>query len=389
MRFRKTPLALLQLLKERSRLVVALAGIAFADVLTFVQFGLLDALYDSSTQAQRHLNADLVMINRQVKTLIDVKSFPRERLQQAMAHGGIVSVAPAYIGFTSWRNPETYLDRSILVWGIDPADPAFTFLEAKQNLDQLKLLDRILFDQTSRPEYGPIAERIEQQGSIEVQVSNQTVRTVGLFKLGASFGADGNVIASDSTFMKLFPDRAPDQIDIGLIQLEPGADIARVKRHLIAELPDDVMVITIPEFIDAEIGYWASQGTGFIFNMGVAVGFVVGIVIVYQILYANVSEHLPEYATLKAMGYSDRYLLIMLMQESLILAILGFAPGLILSLGLYQLTYAATLLPIAMNVSRAGTVLIRNRSRGGGISRQQGWNRFSLASSPTCLNQVI
>jgi putative ABC transport system permease protein len=88
------------------------------------------------------------------------------------------------------------------------------------------------------------------------------------------------------------------------------------------------------------------------------VGFIVGIVIVYQILYADVSDHLPEYATLKAMGYTDTYLLGVLVQEALILAILGYLPAFFLSFGLYKLTFAATLLPIYMKVDRAITVFI-------------------------------
>ncbi len=356
--FRKTPLAWLQLIKQKARLAVAIAGIAFADVLMFVQLGILDALYDSATQPHRNLQADLVLINLHVRTLIDVKSFPRERLQQALAYEGVESIHLLYVGDAAWRNPNTQINRSILVWGIDPANPPFTFPELTQHLDQLKLLDRVLFDQASRPEYGPIVNLLQQQGALEAQMSDQTVQVIGLFKLGASFGADGNVITSDSTFLKLFRDRPAGQIDLGLIQLKSGADLPVVQAQLRAGLPNDVEVLTVPEFIQTEIDYWASGGTGFIFNMGVAVGFVVGIVIVYQILYSNVSEHLTEYATLKAMGYSDRYLLIMLMQEALLLAVLSYIPGFILSLGLYQITYAATLLPIAMKASRAAVVLL-------------------------------
>lgn len=354
---RKTPLSWLQLIKEKGRLIVAVAGITFADILMFVQLGLLDALYDSTTQAHRYLKADLVLVNRQVRTLIDVQSFPKARLQQARAHNGVIAVKPLYIGFASWRNPDTQIKRNILVWGIDPADPPFTFPELASKAYQLKLLDRVLFDRASRPEYGAIAEYIEHHGRLDAQVADKTIQAVGLFKLGASFGADGNLVASDSTFAKLFRDRSLSQIDVGLIQLKPNVDLEAVKQYLQASLPNDIKVLTKAEFIATEVEYWASQGTGFIFQLGVGVGFVVGIVIVYQILYANVSEHLPQYATLKAMGYSDRYLMVMLLQQSLILAILGFIPGFILAIGLYEVTYAATLLAVAMKLNRALIVL--------------------------------
>ncbi|AFZ32765.1 DevC protein [Gloeocapsa sp. PCC 7428] len=355
---RRTPLAWRQLLKEKTRLLVALAGIGFADMLIFVQLGLLDSLFDSATKSHQNLQADLVLINPQFQTLFYVKNFPRERLLQTLSYDGVASVRSLYVDTAQWRSPETLLNRGILVWGIDPANPAFDFPEVNPYLDQLKQLDRVLFDRASRPEYGPIADLLQAHGTLATQVNDQTVQTVGLFTLGASFGADGNILTSDSTFLKLFPQRQPNQINVGLIQLQPGVDPQTVQAQLQAGLPDDVNVLTPEEFAQIEINYWESGGIGFIFGLGVVVGFIVGIVIVYQILYSDVSDHLPEYATLKAMGYSDRYLLTVLMQEALLLAALGFIPGFFLSVGLYQITYMATLLPIAMKLERAAFVLL-------------------------------
>ena len=356
--FGKTPLAWLQLIKSKSRLAVALAGIGFADMLMFVQLGMLDALLTGATQAHQNLQADLVLTNPQFQTLFNIKNFPRERLQQTLAYDGVRSVRSLYVSLAQWRNPETGLERGILVWGIDPANPPFSFPEVNQNLEGIKLLDRALFDRASRPEYGPIPDLFKRQGTVEVQVNKQNIQTIGLFTLGASFGADGNIITSDSTFLKLFPDRQSNQIDVGLINLEPGTDVLKIQQQLKAGLPNDVKVLTPTEFAKIEIDYWQSQGVGFIFGMGVVVGFIVGTVIVYQILYTDVADHLPEYATLKAMGYTDGYLLGALMQEALILAVLGYIPGFLLSLGLYQLTYAATLLPVAMKIDRAVLVML-------------------------------
>jgi putative ABC transport system permease protein len=177
--------------------------------------------------------------------------------------------------------------------------------------------------------------------------------------MGSSFVADGNVFMSDSTFLKLYRDRPAHQIDVGLIHLKPDANAQQVKAQLIATLPKDVVLLTPQEFAAVEKHYWESQGTiGFIFGIGVLVGFIVGVVIVYQILYTDVANHLPEYATLKAMGYSDRYFLIVLLQEALFLAVLGYFPGFIVAIGLYHLTYAATLLPIGMTLNRAIFVFV-------------------------------
>ncbi len=357
--FRKTPLAWRQLMKEKTRLLVAIAGIAFADMLILMQLGLQDALYDGVTQTQRLLKADLVLTNPQFQTLLSVQSFPRERLYQALSADGVASVSSIYIASGQWKNPDTRQNRAILIWGVDPEAPSFAVPEIEQKLPQLKQLNQVLFDRSSRPEYGLIADSVQKQGTLEAEVNQQVIRVVGLFSMGATFAADGNVITSDSTFLKLFPQRQPEEIEVGLIQLQPGIKPEVVKTELTAILGGDVKVMTPEEFAEVEKYYWESQGAiGFIFGLGVTVGFIVGIVIVYQILYTDVVNHLPEYATLKAMGYGDRYLFIVLLQESLLLAILGYIPGFLLSVGLYQLAYAATLMPIGMKLERAVFVLV-------------------------------
>lgn len=356
---RKIPLAWLQLMKEKTRLMVAIAGIGFADMLMFLQLGFQDSLYDGATQTQKLLQADLVMIDRQFESLSTLQSFPRERLYQTRGYDGVTSVSSIYIGRGEWKNPETRIDRTILIWGVDPNAPSFAVPEIQQNAKQLQILNTALFDRVSRPEYGSIADRLQKQDSLEVELNRQNIQVVGLFTIGASFAADGNVITSDSTFLKLLPNRQPNQIEVGLIQLKPGTNPETVKTQLEVALPNDVKILTPQEFANVEKHYWESQGAiGFIFGIGVIVGFIVGTVIVYQILYTDVANHLPEYATLKAMGYGDRYLLGVLLQESLLLAILGYIPGFFISLGLYQLAYAATLMPIGMKFERAVTVLL-------------------------------
>jgi putative ABC transport system permease protein len=352
------PLSWLQLIEHKSRLAIAIAGIAFADLLIFVQLGFQDALYDSAIEPHSNLQADLVVINPQLQSLISVKSFQRDRLYQTLGYNGVKSVNSLYIATGQWRNPTTRIDRAILVWGVDPAQTTFTFPEVQQKLDFIKPLNRVLFDRAGRPEYGNIAEDYQQKGSLEVELNNKLLTVEGIFTNGASFAADGNVITSDSTFLNLFPERKPGNIDVGLISLKPGTNIKLVQAEIAAGMPD-LRVLTIEQFAAVEKNYWESQGAiGFIFGLGVIVGFIVGIVIVYQILHTEVSDRLPEYATLKAMGYNDRYLFSVVLQQALILALLGFLPGMGVSIGLYQVAQSATLLPIVMKVDRAIFVLI-------------------------------
>jgi putative ABC transport system permease protein len=356
---KKTPLAWRQLMKEKTRLMVAVAGIAFADLLMLIQMGFEGALYDASIAPHRQLQADLVLIDPQMQTLFSVKSFSRTRLYQTLAHESVNSVTPVYIATGQWRNPETRLERAILVWGVDPTKPTFKMPDVNKNLDSIKQLNNVLFDVAGRPEYGVTTENSQKTGRFETELNSKTVQVSGLFVNGASFAADGNVITSDSTFLQLFSDRKPDRIEVGLINLKPGTDVEKVRFQLEKTLPKDVLVLTTEGFAQIEKAYWESgTAIGFIFGLGVAVGFIVGIVIVYQILYSDVSEHLPEYATLKAMGYTDGFLLRVLLQEALILAVLGYIPSFFLSVGLYYVASSATLLPIAMTVDRAIRVFV-------------------------------
>jgi putative ABC transport system permease protein len=358
-KFRKTPLAWLQVRREKTRLAVALAGIAFADVLMFVQLGLNDALYDSAANFHNTLQADLFLINPQSEAVQSFKSFPRERLYQAAGFEGVKSINSLYVGSAVWRNPQNrQRERTVLTLGINPAKPAFTLPEVNQQIDKLKPLNRVLYDQAARPEFGDVPALFQKSSPLSIQVNDKQIWVTGLFTLGVSFGTDGTIITSDSTFLRLFSDRQPEEIDVGLISLNKSANHKEVQEQLRATLPDDVLILTREEFANREKQYWSSSTpTGFIFGLGTIIGFVVGIVIVYQILYSDVSEHLPEYATLKAMGYSDAFLVGVLIQESLILAIMGFIPGFVLSSGLYLIAGTATLLPIGMTPSRTALVL--------------------------------
>jgi len=115
--FNKNPLAWLQVTIEKTRLAVAIAGIAFADLLIFIQMGFKGALYDSAVKPHRTLQADLVLINPQFQTLFSVKSFSRERLYQTLSYEGVNKISPLYISTGQWQNPETRVIRAFLVWG--------------------------------------------------------------------------------------------------------------------------------------------------------------------------------------------------------------------------------------------------------------------------------
>ncbi len=287
------------------------------------------------------------------------ETFSARRLYESLAIDGVESVVPVYLNFGLWKNPVNRNTRTLLVVGFNPAYNILDLPGASENLDQIKLEDVVLFDDKSREEFGDVAGLLAVNNSVTTELSSRKVTVKGLFSLGASFAADGNIITSDINFLRIFPERQRGLIDIGIINIKPDADLETILAQLRAKLPQDVNVFSKEEFIQNEIQYWQnSTAIGFIFTLGTAIGFVVGTVIVYQILYTDVADHLSEYATLKAMGYKDRYFIMLVFQEAIILALIGFVPGFAVAKGLYFMAASATALPLYMTIQRTLMVLI-------------------------------
>ena len=357
LRDRGIPLASLMLVRQPVRLIVALAGISFAGILMFMQLGFRDGLFDASVTVHRLFDADIVLISPRSTSSVSMAGFPRRRLVQAMALPDVEGITPVHWNLLLWRNPKTRGTRSILALGFEPGDPLFVDPALAPKAQALTQKGRVLFDEKSRPEFGPVAEWFRSGRTVESEISGKRVRVAGLIELGSSFGADGNLLTSSETFLDLLPNTPPGSIEVGLVRLREGTDADAVVDRLSALLPEDVTVLTKEGFIDFEQNYWrTSTSIGFIFTLGAAMGFVVGCVIVYQVLYSDVSDHLPEYATLMAMGYKLRTLLGVVVREGLLLALFGYLPAYAAGQGLYLLVRSATALPVAMDFSRAATV---------------------------------
>jgi putative ABC transport system permease protein len=355
---RRTPLGWLQLSHDKGRLRVALAGIAFADILMFMQLGFQNALYDSNTRVDRAMLADVIIHSPKALNLQNLSTFSRRRLLQAMDVPGIQTASALYINSLTWKNPQTRLSATVQVLGFDPDLPAFNLPEVNQQLDKLKLPDVVLFDRGARGKYAETIAQLDNGQTVTTEVDKRTLTIGGLFRLGASFGSDASLMSSDQTFLRLFPRRDAASVSLGLIRLKPGYQPSQVAAALTAHLPEDVRVLTATEFIQFEENYWRTASpVGFIFGLGTAMAFVVGVVIVYQVLSTDVNAHLKEYATFKAMGYHNSYLLGFVFEEAIILALMGFIPGFLLPNVLYALAANATALPLYMTCSRAMLVL--------------------------------
>lgn len=346
-------IAWLQLRQVKLRLAVALGGVAFAVVLILMQLGFRASMFESVIRYHELLDYDLAMVSVETAYIPFPQSFSDRRLFQALGVAGVRSVSPVYFGQGLWKNPDDKSTRLIFVVGYPVEDDVLRVPEISAQLALVKAQDVLLFDRASRPEFGAPAERLAAGAGFETELNRRTVRVAGLFTLGPSFAIDGSVVTSDVNFLRLFPSRTRGKIDVGLVRLERPEDTARVQAELRALIAPDVAVLTRPEFIARERAYWdATTPIGYVFGFGSIVGVIVGAIIVYQILFSDISDHLAEYATLKALGYSNRFLSAVVMQQGLLLGTLGFVPGLAISLALYRAASQATRLPIHLTLER-------------------------------------
>ena len=349
----------LQLTHDKRRFLAASAGIAFAVVLMFSQLGFEDALLSSAGLIHSHLTADLVLINPLYQFVINPQKLTERRLYQALGVEGVAAVDSLYLGQAPFKNPFDGSERTIFIVGFKPDSAVLNAPGVAENLERLRNPGTVLFDSIRRPEFGPIAETFRERGTVTTEVGGHSVDIEGLFQLGTSFGIDGTLVMSDETFLRVVPGRQAGIIDVGLIRLKPDANLERARSDIQQILPADVRVLTHAEFVDLERTYWITYTpTGFVFKLGVVMAIFVGSIIVYQILYNDVTDHLPEYATIKAMGYPDRYLFKIVMQESLILSVFGFLPGILVSELVYSVSRDATLLPLRMTLTRTVAVYL-------------------------------
>ena len=217
--------------------------------------------------------------------------------------------------------------------------------------------DTALIDAKSKPYFGKL------QAGVATELSGKQIRVVGTFRLGTDFVNEGNVIMSDRNFLKYFStkrerDARLGKVEIGLVRLVPGADSSAVVTALRRVLPNDVAIYTKRGYVVHELRYWRKNTPiGVVFGLGAAMGFVIGVIICYQILYTDVVDHLPQFATLKALGYHDRSVMGVVMQQALLLAVMGFVPGLVIGKVFYGLVAHWTGLLMYLTGPRIALVL--------------------------------
>jgi putative ABC transport system permease protein len=366
-------LAWLNLTHHRARFVISLAGVTFAVVLVFMQLGFLGAVEETATLIYDHLEFDLILVSAGYVNMNLPGTIPRARLMQTRTAGEVTAVLPVSLGGGLWRDPRTAAAPDmeprrwrILILAVPPADlrrvirrgmEPLMFRNVQEIADAQVVLtrpDTFYIDRTSRPEFGTPEQR--RPGSI-AELNERRVQLAGDFEIGTGFGYNGLLLGSEETLRRVTGWPA-DRVSFGLVQLARGTDPTKARELLLRVLPSDVRILTRAEIAKLDREFWVSRtAVGQIFTFGVAVSLLVGGFFVYQMMSGDIRNHLAEYATIKAMGYRRWFLSGIVTGQAVLLALVGYVPGLIASLGLYQLTAQATHLPLEMTAMRLASVL--------------------------------
>ncbi len=349
---------------DRRKLILALAGIAFAVMLMFQQRGFNHALFDSTVELIRRLDTDFLVLNRARFALTSELRFPREVLERLASLPGVETVQPLYLeNKLALAHRPGFPPRPIRVIGIEAKSEAFQDAagEVTAAASALQRPDTALLDRLSKRYYGFDLAQAEAGVPQGAELAGRRLEVAGLFSLGRDFAHEGNLVISTDNFRRYFRYRAEDPlevVDLGLIKLEASADPAAIGEVLKKSLPSGVMILSRDDFIKREIDFWArSTPIGIIFAIGAGIGFAVGVIICYQILATDISDHYRELATLMAMGYGRGYFFSLVLCQAWLLALFGYLPGLLLSWLLFQFNASWTGLLMMLTWERAAVIL--------------------------------
>ena len=333
---------------RRRRTLVAAAGVGFATLFMFMQLGFHGAVLATAVAITQRLDADLVLVSSRYLHLGDTETFPRGRLFQALAVPGVRDARPAYMRYARWRDRATGRRCSLYAVGFPLDDAPLRLPGLTEDLARLQPVGSLLVDRRTQPKCGPI------ETGTAAEVQQRDTQVAGHFEIGVGFLGDGALLMSDQTFAQLFAPRSLEDLSLGLVRLAEGANAAETATRLRAVLPPDTQVMTRQQLEDVQIRHWVRDTSiGNLFSVGGVVGFLVGLISLHQVLSTDIRSQLPQYATLKAMGYPEAQLQAMVMRQAWIFGLLGYVPALVLSAVLYGVIFRATLLPIEMTAGRA------------------------------------
>ena len=339
------------LVDQKGRTALAAGGIFIAILLVFIELGFFVAVPQGGMLIYDHMRFDLLVCSNRYLFQAQSGQFPLARLAAARTVAEVAQASPVYLGAAKWQDANGGLRVDTSIIAIDPPAGVFAVPDIERQSAVLERPDTVLVDGASRSLFGLL-----RPGRV-VDIAGRKMTIGGVYTLGTGFLGLGVVLASEANFFRMFPERPPDMVNLGLVSLKPGADPDRVAQALRAIFPADTQVFTRPELVAHEVAYWTTRtATGLIFGSGLVISFVVGIMVLYQTLATQITRQLPQFATLKAIGYTDRYLDGIVLIESFLITAVAFVPALGAALGVYALVRSETLLPLALTVPQLGTV---------------------------------
>lgn len=348
----KIPVAWLLLIRFRAKSLTALAGIIFASILIHVQLGLRAALSESSISLFKSFNADAVIISKLTVSSTSLQPFDRMRLAIFDRYPVVNATMPVRYKFVRWRYPGLRETRLAVMVGFNPRTPVFKQEDIVKNQRSLIVPGRILYDELSRKEFGPVKQALKAGREVIVFVNKERAKVSGLVRLGTSFSYDASFLTSLATFQDL-TNLNPQSIEIGLIKLAPGVNTEAFLASIQEQIPEDVRTYTLKEFMKFEQEYWdQTKPIGFVFAFNATLGFVVGMLILYQILYTDVSRHLPDFSTMLALAFTYKQIRLIVFHESFLLTVIGYPLGVAGSMFLFELINSFTGLPVRMTIDR-------------------------------------
>jgi len=338
---------------DKGRTALAVAGVLLAILLVFVQLGFFIAVPRGGMLLYDRTKFDLLLASTAYEYQVQPGEFPISQLDRARTAPEVELAAPLYFGSGKWRSGEDGKAPDVFVIGLDPRYPIFASEDINRQLAALDQADTVLVDSMTRPMFGPLTT-----GRV-VDIDGDKVKIGGDYVLGTGFMGLGVILVSAENFVRLFPYRQPSKTNLGLIRLKPGVDPDHAAASLRKLLGSDIRIFTRPELEAHETAYWTTRtSVGLLFGSGLIVSFIVGVMIVYQILATQISRQLPQFATLKAVGYADGFLSGTVIVMALLIVLAGFFPALAAALGIYAVIREETLLPVEMSATRIAAVFV-------------------------------
>lgn len=310
-------LASRNLFHDRLRFVATMVGIVFSVVLVMIQMGLFLGFGRMVTTMIDHASADLWVLPKGAKCFEDPSLLDAKLRDKVASVAGVASVVPLVIGFSDWRLDSGEMTPVFIV-GADLKDGALQpWNVAEGDVKALAqtgtvAVDRSYFDRLGIDRIGDTAE-----------IRGRRVKVVALTDGIRSFTTTPYVfvdLKNARLYTGTFPDRASDLI----VRLKPDADRGKVVEAIRAQA-GDAEVLSSDEFRSRSRSFWLfGTGAGAALFAGALLGVIVGTVIVAQTLYSSTKDHLPEFATLRAMGSSNSYIYSVIIYQALINAAIGF-----------------------------------------------------------------